>query len=178
MLPHRVNESLVLKLLQPHHAAETFSLIDRNRTFLRQWLGWLDTTRAVEDSRKFIGELLATSLESGAFTCGIWHEGRLCGLVGYNSIDWEARTANLGYWLAEDSQGRGLITTCCRILIGHAFSEYDLHRIEIHVAAGNHKSQAIAQRLGFYRETVLPNAEWLYDHNVDHIVFALERPEP
>jgi ribosomal-protein-serine acetyltransferase len=175
MLPHRISESLVLKPIQPHHAAEMFAVIDRNREFLKQWLGWLDTTRAVEDSQKFIQELQASYLESGAFTCGIWYDDQFCGLVGYNTIDWELRSANLGYWIAEKFQNLGIMTQCCRAFIDHSFNEYQLNRIEIHIAVENHRSQALAERLGFTKEKVVPNAEWLYDHNVDHIVNSLTR---
>ncbi len=175
MLPHHVSESLVMRMLQDHHAPEVFALVEANRAFLRERLSWLDGTTDVESSRTFIREFLTAYVETGAFVCGIWHEGNLCGVIGHNGIDWNTRTSNLGYWLAENHQGRGIVTRCCRTLIDHAFTEYHLGQIEIHCAIANGKSQAIAERLGFIRQGILKDAEWMYDHNVDHIVYSIDR---
>ncbi|MEN1761147.1 GNAT family protein [Anoxynatronum sibiricum] len=48
-----------------------------------------------------------------------------------------------------------------------------LNRVEIRCATGNHKSRAIPQQLRFVAEGVLREAEWLYDHYVDHVVYAM-----
>ncbi|HEX8372400.1 MAG TPA: GNAT family protein [Chthoniobacterales bacterium] len=106
-----------------------------------------------------------------------WHQEALCGVIGYNRIDWESRIAFPGYWLAKGSEGKGIMTQCCRALVDHASTEYRLNRIEIMVATENLKSQAIPDRLGFTREGVLRDAEWLYDHYVDHTVNALVNPQ-
>jgi ribosomal-protein-serine acetyltransferase len=45
--------------------------------------------------------------------------------------------------------------------------------VEIGCAPGNRKSCAIPERLGFTREGVLRQREWLYDHFVDHVVYGI-----
>ena len=37
----------------------------------------------------------------------------------------------------------------------------------------NHKSRAIPERFGFKKEGMIRQAEWLYDHYVDHIIYGL-----
>lgn len=69
------------------------------------------------------------------------------------------------------------MTASCTALIEHAFTTWNLNRIAIRCAAGNVRSQAIPQRLGFTREGVQRQAEWLYDHYVDLIYFALLRSD-
>ena len=103
---------------------------------------------------------------------GIWHEGRLAGAIGYDPIDWENRTTELGYWLGEEYQGKGLVTAACRALVEPAFGELSLNRVVISCATENKKSCAIPERLGFRREGVQRQAEWLYHHFVDHVVYA------
>ena len=53
-----------------------------------------------------------------------------------------------------------------------AFDRGRLNRIEIRCASGNHRSRAIPVRLGLREEGLLRDAEWLYDHFVDHVVYA------
>jgi ribosomal-protein-serine acetyltransferase len=78
----------------------------------------------------------------------------------------------VGYWLSEELQGRGLVTAACRAMVDHAFEELELNRVSIACATENIKSCAIPERLGFRQEGVVRQAEWLYDHFVDHVLYA------
>jgi len=169
---HKLSENTELRLLEERHAQELTELTERNRAYLRAWLPWVDSSRTVEDRKKFIRDSLKQFAENKGFVAGIWHEGRLAGVIGYDAIDWENRSTEVGYWLGEEYQGKGLVTTACRALVDHAFGELDLNRVSITCATENKKSCAIPERLGFRREGVRRQAEWLYDHFVDHVVYA------
>jgi ribosomal-protein-serine acetyltransferase len=175
MFPYKVSEGIQLRMLHVRHASELFRLTDANRAHLRQWLPWLDGTRGEKDTAAFISSMRKSFGESGVFACGIWYEAKLCGVVGYNKIDWNNRTGTLGYWLAKPSEGKGIMTACCRAFVSHAFDEYDLNRLVILVATENHRSQAIPDRLGFRKEGILRDGERLYDRYVDVTINALLR---
>jgi ribosomal-protein-serine acetyltransferase len=64
------------------------------------------------------------------------------------------------------------VTAACRALVDHAFEELGLNRVSIACATENKESCAILERLGFRREGIVRQAEWLYDHFVDHVVYA------
>jgi ribosomal-protein-serine acetyltransferase len=83
--------------LEERHAEQLADLTDRNREHLRTWLPWVDASRTVEDSKNFIRSTLKQFAENNGFQAGIWHEGRLAGVVGYHAIDWEHRSTSLGY---------------------------------------------------------------------------------
>jgi ribosomal-protein-serine acetyltransferase len=169
---HKLSETTELRLLEERHAQELSDLTERNQEHLRAWLPWVDSSRTVEDRKKFIRDSLKQFAENKGFVAGIWREGRLAGVIGYDAIDWENRSTEVGYWLGEEYQGRGLATTACRALVEHAFGELGLNRVSIACATENKKSCAIPERLGFRREGVKHQAEWLYDHFVDHVIYA------
>lgn len=64
------------------------------------------------------------------------------------------------------------MTACVKRLVRHAFEDLDLNRITLPIATENRRSRAVAERLGFRQEGVLRQAEWLYDHFVDHVLYA------
>jgi ribosomal-protein-serine acetyltransferase len=171
---HKLTQDTHLRLLEERHAEELTDLTDRNREHLRTWLPlpWVDTNRTVEDRKNFIRGALEQFAHNKGFTAGIWHEGRLVGVISYNSIDWENRSVAVGYWLGEEYQGKGLVTAACRALVEHAFFELGLNRVIILCATENEKSCAVAERLGFRREGVRRQAAWLYDRFVDLVSYS------
>jgi len=172
MFAHRLNERHSLRQLTLNDTAELFAVVDANRAYLRQWLPWLDMTRSISDTRHFLDGSVQQCQNNHSIQAAILFEGRLAGVVGYHRIDWQNRSTLLGYWIAEKFQGRGLVTTSCRVLIDHAFASLNLHRIAITCATGNLRSRAIAERLGFTHEGRHRGAEWLYDHFIDHEVYS------
>lgn len=177
MFFHRLNDSHSLRELGLSDAEELFALCDANRPHLRRWLPWLDRTRSVADSRGFIESTLRQAENNQGIQTVIVVRGRIAGVIGYHRIDWQNRNTSLGYWLAESAQGHGFMTASCQVLIDHAFAALNLRRIAIACATGNTRSRAIPERLGFKHEGTLRDAEWLYDHYVDHEVYSQLQPE-
>ena len=93
MLRHRINPGLELRQLQPADAVALFALVDAHRSSLREWLPWVDATVKLADTEKYIGGTLRDLAATRAFTCGIWSDGRLVGVIGHNRIDWAHRIA-------------------------------------------------------------------------------------
>jgi len=134
---HKLTEDTLLRLLEERHAEELTDLTDRNREHLRAWLPWVDANRTVEDRKNFIRSALKQFAQNKGFVAGIWHEDRLAGVIGYDPIDWENRSTELGYWLGEEYQGKGLVTAACRVLVEHAFGELAVIPLVISVATEN-----------------------------------------
>ncbi len=172
MFSHRLSPDHSLRELALGDAEELFAVCDANRPHLRRWLPWLDRTRQPADTRGFIESAMRQNDNNQGFQALILVNSRIAGLVGYHRIDWSNRNTSLGYWLAEPFQGRGLMTASCRVLIDHAFAALNLHRVAISCAPENVRSRAIPQRLGFVYEGKLRDAEWLYNHYVDHEVYS------
>ena len=168
-----ISKDIRLTPLVDADAGALFALTDANRGRLRQWLPWLDRVRCVEDTRAWIRttEMQASRNDGARFAIRVG--GHIAGVIGHHRIDWPNRQTSLGYWLGEEYQGRGLVTKACRSLLVHAFDAARLNRVEIRCAVGNRRSCAIPRRLGFRREGVLREAEWLYDHFVDLVVYGM-----
>ena len=173
MFEHVIDDELKLRQLQPEDAEELFSVVNANRQHLREWLPWLDVNTQADHTRQFIAACLQQDAKNEGFVCAILIGGRIVGVAGYHPIRWSNKSAELGYWLSRETVGRGVMTKCCRVLIDHAFNTLGLNRVSIPAAVGNNRSRAIPERLGFTQEGVIRDAEWLYDHYVDHVLYAM-----
>lgn len=102
--------------------------------------------------------------------------------MGTHRINWPNRKVEIGYWIAAEFSGQGLVTSACRALIQHAFEEWCLHRVEIHCATTNKKSCRVAERLGFQLEGVLREAQIVgarcLDLNAYGLLASEWEPEP
>jgi ribosomal-protein-serine acetyltransferase len=166
-----------LRLLEERHATEMVATIDRNREHLRQWLPWVDATRTVDDALAFIRSSLEIFAAHQGFTNAIWYRDQVAGVVGTHRIDSRNRRAELGYWLAREFEGRGVVTDACRLSVIRLFDEMDLNRVEIRCAAGNAKSIAIPRRLGFKLEGTLRDAELVNGRYHDLLVYGMLKSE-
>jgi len=174
---HRINDRHSLRQLSVRDAEELFSVLDASRTHLRYWLPWLDRTRSVADSRQFLTEVVQQAEANHNIHAAILLDGRIVGVASYHRIDWQNRNTALGYWIAAPQEGQGLVTASCQALVDHAFAALNLHRLVIACATGNARSRAIPPRLGFVHEGRQRDAEWLYDHFVDHEIYVQLQPQ-
>jgi len=173
MFVHKIDEDLSLKLLELKDVERVFELTNNSRIYLREWLPWLDTTVKPEDTMEFIKISLKGFAKNKSLNTVILFKGKAVGIAGYNSINWSNKTAYIGYWLGEEFQGNGIMSKVAKTLTDYAFDELKLNKVEIRAAVKNKKSRSIPERLNFINEGGIRQAEWLYDHYVDHVVYGI-----
>ena len=172
-----VAPGIEIKLFEANEAKALFSLVERNRERLRNWLPWVDHTHSSEDIRLFILRVLDQYHSNLGPQTGIWVDGVLSGTVGCHPIDWSNRNCSIGYWVDAGQEGKGIITRCCATLLDFVFDELGLHRAEIRCGTSNQRSCAVPERLGFNREGIAREAEWVNDRWVDLVVWGILEEE-
>jgi ribosomal-protein-serine acetyltransferase len=165
-------DSLGVRTLEAENAPGLYALIEANREHLARWMPWA-ADQDLAGTERFIAEAEEQFARDDGFQAMIAPEGEIIGVAGFHSIDWINRNTSLGYWLAEDAQGRGTMTEVVRALVSHAFHEWELHRVEIHCAPENARSRAIPERLGFREEARLRETELVGGRYLDSVVYGL-----
>jgi RimJ/RimL family protein N-acetyltransferase len=74
------------------------------------------------------------------------------GLVRIALLRATERQAELGFWTAEEQRGMGYTVEAARAVIGWAFADLGVERLEWVATVGNVASRAVAERLGFVME--------------------------
>lgn len=169
----RLDKDTQLRPVADQDAFELFQLVDKSRPYLRAWLPWVDSTRTLEDERSFIRFMQERFERKEGFACTILYQGHAVGTIDIHNISWLNRGGEIGYWLGEDFQGKGLMTRACGGIIDFAFKTLELNKITIRCATNNMRSCAIPRRLGFTYEGIMRQSEWLYDHYVDLMLWGM-----
>ena len=125
-----LSDGVQLRVLEESDAEELYGIVDRNRAYLAEWLPW-PATQTLEGTLEFIKKTRHQLEENDGFQTAMVLDGRIVGSVGFVGIRWDARATGIGYWVAEEQQGRGLMTRAVGDLTEHAFDELDLNRVEI-----------------------------------------------
>ena len=173
MFSFTVDQDISIELFQQQHKEELYELIDSNREHLRQWLLWVDKRQSPKDLEPIIPIWIRNYADNNGFDAGIRYRGDLVGMIGLHYIDWKTKSTSIGYLLSEDAQGKGIITRAVSSLLNYLFEAMELNRVEIQCAVNNSKSIGIPERLGFTKEGITRDGQWLYDHYEDIVTYSL-----
>lgn len=177
MLNLSVRGNIVLRTYSPEDAPTLFHTVDANRNHLRRWFSWVDATRQAEHSLSFILKSRQEQEEQNGLALGIFHDGQLAGGIGMHDWDHSLRKAAIGYWLAREAEGKGIMHQCARTFIAFLFDSLHLNKLEIHHLPDNTRSAKTAQLLGFRTEGVLRDHLLINGSYHDMVVTGLLRRE-
>ena len=172
-----IDDELLLRTLQPADAQELFTLVHASREHLRPWLPWVDVTTDAGHSMQFIHQSIVNQNNQSGMALGIVYKGRLIGSMGMHNWDHALKKAQLGYWIAKEYQGRGVISACLKGFIGFLFGKVGLNKIEIQFIVSNKRSAAVAERLGFKVEGILRQSYILNGNYHDIAVTGMLKTE-
>lgn len=173
-----VSNQILLREICAEDADAIFQTIHTQRDYLGEWLPFVSMTQTVDFTRSFIQSILEVPSEVREHTFVVLYEGSFAGLTGFRDTDRSNRKTEIGYWLSEPFQHKGIITQAVKALIAFAFDELAMNRIQIRCAVGNEPSRRIPLRLGFRREGVERAGELFPDGQFrDLEVFSLLKNE-
>jgi len=168
----RVDDDLELVLREVWTAVPLAEVIAENLEHLRAWEPWAQGEQTTEGLTAFTRSQLAAWVDGRSVPTAVRWRGRLVGAVGA-SVDAWTGTAELGYWLAADAQGHGVVTRSCAALVDHLVAVHGVGRVEARCCVGNTRSRAVAERLGLRLDGVLPAAMPLRGRREDVALYGL-----
>jgi len=168
-----ISDNLELRLRQSSDAEAVFQLIIKNKDEFRKWLPWVDGVKDVKDTKEYIESNVGAFNNKTGVDLGIWYEEKWIGSVGTNKIDAYNKKAEIGYWLDEEYNNKGIMTQSVKALVEYLFKELDIHRIQISVDPENVKSWAIPEKLGFTFEGTLREDQFINNKFQNSKIYSL-----
>lgn len=98
------------------------------------------------------------------------------GSIGvYPQTDIHCRNAEMGYWLAEQYWGQGIMKDAIRQMVEYCFSNLDITRIFARPFGTNIASQRVLEKAGFkleakFEKTIFKNGEYL-----DELIYSTRK---
>ncbi|MET3193956.1 GNAT family N-acetyltransferase [Bacillus sp. OAE603] len=178
MFKIQIDANLSINLLTPKYAETLVESLIKNQSVLKEWLIWAETIPSIEEYQKTIIPMwLQKFADNNGFETGIFFQNELIGMVGLHYIDQTNKATEIGYWLSNTMQGKGIMTRVVEYLVSYCFDELNLNRVVIRAAVENQKSRAIPQRLGFKKEGILREAQQIRGCSYDLAIYSMLKDE-
>ena len=180
--PRIVTERLVLRLLEPADVPATVAYQTANAAHLAPTSPLRPAAFFTEPFwRAQVGrdhEDAAAERAIRLFLFPVDDPGRIVGTLSLNNIvRGAAHWCDLGYALADDQQGRGLMGEAVAAAVRYAFAELRLHRVRAAYLPTNERSGRLLRRLGFVVEGYARDYLLIAGRWQDQILVGLVNPE-
>ncbi|QOX65691.1 GNAT family N-acetyltransferase [Anoxybacterium hadale] len=126
-----------------------------------------------ENARQFI-EFCMNTPENKQVNRAIFYENQAIGGIGLTlGEDVNTKSAEIGYWLAEEYWGKGIVTDAVKEMCRFAFEELNLARVYAAVYAYNKGSCKVLEKCGFVMEGVLRKSVFKNGQFFDACMYSL-----
>lgn len=130
-----------------------------------------------QDGKEFILGMLSAD-ENDTFAFAITVNEKVIGSIGaFRQTNIHSKTAELGYYIAEEYWGKGIMTEAVKQLCSYVFSNSDMIRIYAEPFAYNIGSQRVLEKAGFQYEGTLRRNAIKNGKVLDMKMYALIREE-
>jgi len=134
-----------------------------------------------EDRRAFVARCGARDREremGSGYGFGVFVDGCFGGEINLNSIQrGPFQNAYIGYWMDEALAGNGYTPEAVAVLLGFAFEDLGLHRVQISIIPRNRASRRVVEKLAIREEGVAQRYLEINGTWEDHIRFAVTSEE-
>jgi len=156
-----VDRNIFLRQLEKSDTIDIFNTIVSQREYLGKWLPFVEFTNKITDTESFVDSVINTPEDKFEIVFTIREQDTFIGLIGFKGTDNINKKTEIGYWLSEKYQKKGIMTKSVKKLCDFAFHEKGMNRIQIKCAVDNEPSKEIPKRLGFKYEGIERDGELL-----------------
>ena len=156
-IPTRLDtERVTIRKYTEGDGRELYLLLERNnnREFLRENVEEVSSLKTEREAEIRVRKHSAEWFARDRFVMGIWlkSENKCVGEIWIEPKTWEVPSFEIGWFLDQGYQRRGIATEAARRSLGFLFNDLDAHKVIVITRDTNPRSQKLAERLGFRRE--------------------------
>lgn len=176
--PRLESERLILRSLVMSDAESIFKYTSNEN--VARYVGW-DAHKNIDDTRNYIRDVAYSKYSDGqAEPLGIelkTNPGVIIGTVGAFWSNKNMKILEIGFALAEEQWGKGIIVEAATTLLLYLCGNYEFGRIQIRCKVPNFQSARVIEKLGFKFEGIAKQAFFSKMQFWDMRVYSLARDE-
>lgn len=175
------SNGFLLRLIREDDLPQYFNLIDSNRSRLEDFFaGTVAVTHTLADTSMHLKEVFSKYEKKNYFSFVVTDNSsdRIIASIQVKSLDWSIPKAELGYYIDQHYEGRGIITHAVADVIHFCFMELDLKKLYIRTHESNQASIRVALKNQFTHEgTIRCDYRTTKGELVDLMYFGLLKEE-
>jgi ribosomal-protein-alanine N-acetyltransferase len=174
-----VSDAVSTRLVSLDDVAELTALAVANRSYLAPWQPTASEAAFTEHGQ---AESLSAALLAHKQGTQVPHvilndAGIIIGRINLNSVIRGAfQSASVGYWVSADATGRGAATAAVAAILGLAFGDLGLHRVQGETLAHNTASRRVLERNGFVEYGLAPHYLCIAGRWQEHVLYQRINP--
>jgi len=149
-------ERLIIRKYAECDGRELYSLLERNhnREILRENVEEVSSIKTEEEAEINVRKHSAEWFARDRFVMGVWLKSadRCVGQIWIEPKNWEVPSFEIGWFLDQGYQGKGIAEEAARRSLEFLFSSLNAHKVIAITRDTNVKSIKLTERLGFRRE--------------------------
>ncbi|MBP9115512.1 MAG: GNAT family N-acetyltransferase [Acidimicrobiia bacterium] len=144
-----VDEKIVLRASNKKDLDKFIKVILNNIDFLKVWMPWARVENVAQNSREHINESISNKINNISCQYYIIYQNIIVGSIGIHKREETGEFLEIGYWLSEKVNGKGIATNAVKKLTEVCLEATNAAGIDIGCDKDNLISQKIPERLGF-----------------------------
>jgi len=134
------------------------------------------------ETRAFVERGAQELADNVAVRWAIVYGGKAVGSIGLHDLRWQQRAlrvdrAELGFWLAPEVAGHGVMTEAVQAVVKYAFDVIGLHKVTVQCFADNPASRRVIEKAAFRWVGRAEDDVWRDGKWHAHLLYELTSPE-
>lgn len=155
--------------------AENISVVANNPNIAKNLRNTFPSPYTTDDARWYVNDCIIKEGQN-QITRAVEVDGKAAGSIGvFVKDDVFEKTAELGYWLAEEYWGKGIIARAVKLICKEAFDTFDIVRIYAEPFEHNIGSRAVLEKAGFTYEGTMRNSIYKNGEILSCCIYAILR---
>ena len=147
---------IVIELISKKYFVEFNKLIKENKKFIKNYFPkTIESNLNLSQTKKFIDAKIDDAKNKKGYFFIIIYEKKVIGSVGIRNIEWEIPKCELGYFIDENNQGKGIMTEVIKKVLKVCFIELEMEKVYVRTNKYNLGSIKAIENNGFVKEGTL-----------------------
>jgi RimJ/RimL family protein N-acetyltransferase len=150
-----------------------------NDPAIAEFLEMIPSPYTEDDARDYIARTREGWATGTTSNFAVLVDGAAVGSIGVRWLEPDQGVAEVGYWVAPESRGRGICTRALRLVSRWVFEQDGMERLQLRADEQNAPSNRVAENAGFTREGVLRSSRYnpRLGRRIDFVMHSLLRDE-